>query len=183
MTGKTHKQAGFAAAIGVSMIPAVNNLIVKAGTEEGLTILGILVTSSVFGALLSDIDNETSIISRTFPLISKLVTKKHQKVKGFRHRYFFHSLGFVLPFFIALAIFFFANNLVASSIFAGLGVGVLSHIAIDWIMSEVYLIPFVEHGFSLFHLEGNPEAQAKLDKVFRSLLYITNIFLIFVRFQ
>jgi len=182
MTGKTHKQAGIAAALGTSMLPAAKKLIQNVGTEEGLTLTLIFVISSVAGAYLSDIDNENSTISKMFPAVSKIITKNHKKVDGFRHRYFFHNLIFALPFFVLAAILY-SKNLVAFSILAGIGIGILSHIVSDWIMSETHLIPFCKRGFSLFHLEGRPKAQALLDKVFRYLLYATNTFLILVRFQ
>lgn len=182
MNGNTHKAAGLAASLGVSMIPAVKNFIQGAGLEEGLTLTVVFMLGSVAGSYLSDIDDETSTISNMFPFISKLITKNYKKINAFRHRHFFHSIGFALPFFL-LAFFLFSKSYIAASFASGLGVGILSHIFSDWVMSETYILPFIKHGFSLFHLEGKPKAQATLDKAYRYLVYATNVFLVLVRFQ
>ena len=96
------------------------------GAEGLLLKLGFAGTL-LLGALLPDIDEKESSVSRKFPGLAKIVTSLS------KHRGIFHSIW---PILIMLVLVFFIKNTVADFLLIGLTIGYASHLAGDSITKQ-----------------------------------------------
>ncbi|MFC0472571.1 metal-dependent hydrolase [Halalkalibacter kiskunsagensis] len=111
MKGPTHIVGGLAAATFTANILSVPN-------QEPMIFYG----AALFGAIIPDICHPRSMIGRTVPLLSNLLSKM------FGHRSITHSLLFIFLIYFGLEQFEFRGSY---DLQLGIVVGVISHILLD----------------------------------------------------
>jgi len=106
MTGKTHIIGGLAASLAFAQVSNYDPV--------------ILTGAGVIGALVPDICHGGSKIGRTFPVVSKVISKV------FGHRSFTHS--FLFLFLMGVLLNTYVSN---EAVVAGILVGMVSHMILD----------------------------------------------------
>jgi inner membrane protein len=173
MTSKTHIASGIMAALAYTYLKNDSQYI-------------ILLTGSVIGALIPDIDNRSSTLSKNLPIISKPWAFLRKKAKKLRlkktgnileHRGFTHSLLFL----VFIYVIFYYFDIQSTPLSTGILIGIFSHIAVDMLNDRG--VPLFAPIFFVKINIATITTGKKAEKIFLYIVWIVNLGLIYLNIK